>query len=83
MLLLDEATSALDRDNEKKVQASLDQIMKGKTTISVAHRLETIQNSDEIFVFEKGRVAEQGNYQSLINKRGYFYNLEKGTQFIW
>jgi ATP-binding cassette subfamily B protein len=49
--MLDEATSALDRTNEKKVQDSLDKIMVGKTVISVAHRIETIKNSDCIFVF--------------------------------
>ena len=57
-LLLDEATSALDAENEKKVQESLDRIMKGKTTISVAHRIETIKNSDVIYVFEKGKIVE-------------------------
>ena len=51
VLLLDEATSALDRANEQKVQDSLDRMMKARTSISVAHRLETIQNSDEIMVF--------------------------------
>lgn len=56
-LLLDEATSALDRVNEKKVQDSLDEIMIGKTVISVAHRIETIKNSDCIFVFEKGEIV--------------------------
>jgi ATP-binding cassette subfamily B (MDR/TAP) protein 1 len=56
-LMLDEATSALDRANEKKVQDSLDRIMVGKTVISVAHRIDTIKNSDVIFVFEKGRIV--------------------------
>lgn len=51
MLLLDEATSALDSANEKKVQDSLDLIMKGRTVISIAHRIETIKNSDKIFMF--------------------------------
>ena len=81
-LLLDEATSSLDAENEKKVQESLDRIMKGKTTISVAHRIETIKNSDVIYVFEKGKIVEQGTYSALVAKRGYFYNLERGTEFI-
>lgn len=63
MLLLDEATSALDRANEVKVQDSLDQIMHGKTVISIAHRIETIKNSDEIFMFEKGKIIESGTYK--------------------
>ena len=57
ILLLDEATSALDRDNEKKVQESLDSIMKGKTAISIAHRIDTIKNSDEIQVFDHGKIV--------------------------
>ena len=57
MLLLDEATSALDSANEQKVQESLDRIMRSKTTLSVAHRLDTIKNSDEILVFHKGGIV--------------------------
>lgn len=63
ILFLDEATSALDSVNEKKVQACLDEIMKGKTTISIAHRIDTIKNSDEIYVFNKGTVVEKGRYE--------------------
>jgi ABC-type multidrug transport system fused ATPase/permease subunit len=81
ILLLDEATSALDSKNEKKVQDALDQIMVNKTSISIAHRLDTIRNSKLIYVFDKGRVAECGNYDELMDKRGYFYNLEKGIEF--
>ena len=81
-LLLDEATSALDSENEKKVQHSLDNMMKGKTTISIAHRIETIKNSDKIFVFEKGKIVEEGNYSTLVSAKGYFYNLERGTSFL-
>lgn len=54
VLLLDEATSALDSANEKKVQASLDHLMEGKTCLEIAHRIDTIRNSDVIMVFEKG-----------------------------
>lgn len=81
-LLLDEATSALDSKNEQIVQESLDTIMKGKTTISIAHRIDTIKNSERIFVFEKGQIVEEGNYEQLVGARGYFYNLERGTEFI-
>ena len=63
ILLLDEATSALDSENEKKVQDSLDNIMHGKTVISIAHRIETIKNSDTIYMFEKGKIIESGSYQ--------------------
>ncbi len=81
-LLLDEATSALDSENEKKVQAALDSIMANKTSISVAHRIETIKNSDVIYVFEKGKIVEEGTYQKLLGLKGHFYNLEKGTTFL-
>jgi ABC-type multidrug transport system fused ATPase/permease subunit len=57
ILLLDEATSALDGQNEKRVQDSLDRIMTHKTTISIAHRIETIKNADMINVFEKGEIV--------------------------
>ena len=49
--------------------------MKGKTTITIAHRIDTIKNSDVIYVFEKGQIVESGNYNELVSKRGYFYNL--------
>lgn len=62
ILLLDEATSALDAENERKVQESLDNIMSRKTTLTIAHRIETIKNSDTIYVFEKGEVVESGTY---------------------
>ncbi len=75
ILLLDEATSALDSVNEKKVQEALDDIMASKSSISIAHRLDTIKNSKIIYVFDKGRVAESGNYDDLMALKGYFYNL--------
>lgn len=83
IMLLDEATSALDSANELKVQQSLDKIMLNKTTISIAHRIDTIKNSDQIMVFEKGEIVETGTYASLIAQKGFFYNLEQGTAFIW
>lgn len=81
ILLLDEATSALDSVNEQRVQQCLDEIMEGKTSISIAHRLDTIKNSKTIYLFDKGRVAEAGSYEELMAKKGYFYNLEKGIEF--
>jgi ABC-type multidrug transport system fused ATPase/permease subunit len=57
------------------VQDALDQIMVNKSSISIAHRLDTIKNSKLIYVFDKGRVAECGAYEELMAKKGYFYNL--------
>ena len=56
--------------------------MQGKTTITIAHRIDTIKNSDVIYVFDKGQIVEAGNYEQLVSKKGYFYNLERGTQFV-
>lgn len=56
--------------------------MTNKTTINIAHRLETIKNSETIYVFDKGQIVEQGNYGNLVDMKGYFYNLERGTQFV-
>ena len=82
VLLLDEATSALDSANEKKVQDSLDRMMKGRTSITVAHRIDTIKNSDQIMVFHQGKIVEVGIYSELIERKGYFYSLERGLEIL-
>ena len=78
ILILDEATSALDAQNEKSVQASLDKIMEGKTSVIVAHRISTIRDADEILVFHEGNIIERGTYQQLNEMQGTFYKLERG-----
>jgi len=65
VLLLDEATSALDEDSQKKVQQALENIMKGRTTIIIAHRMSTIENCNKIFVLESGTLKEEGNFEEL------------------
>lgn len=76
ILLLDEATSALDVESERVVQQALDRIMKGRTTVVVAHRLSTIQNADVISVLQDGKVIEQGNHETLLEKKnGSYYKL--------
>ena len=79
VLILDEATSALDAENEKIVQAALDKIMTGKTSVIVAHRISTIRDADEIVVFNEGEVVEKGKYEHLMAQKGIFYKLEKGA----
>ncbi|XP_010318180.1 putative ABC transporter B family member 8 [Solanum lycopersicum] len=75
ILLLDEATSALDVQSEQLVQEALDQLMVGRTTVVVAHRLNTIRNLDSIAFISEGKVLEKGTYSYLKDKRGAFFNL--------
>lgn len=75
ILILDEATSALDSFTESQIQESLASLMKGKTTLVVAHRLSTLLNMDRILVFDKGRIVEDGTHTSLIAKKGLYQSL--------
>lgn len=77
ILLLDEATSNLDSDSEKAVQKALEVLMKGRTTLVVAHRLSTVRNADRIYVMKKGTVLEQGNHDELLAAGGEFSRLYK------
>ncbi|TVY82673.1 ABC transporter BEA3 [Lachnellula suecica] len=75
LLLLDEATSSLDSESEKLVQAAFERAGKGRTMVVVAHRLATVQNADVIFVLGGGKVLETGNHQSLLKRRGVYYQM--------
>jgi ATP-binding cassette subfamily B protein len=75
ILLLDEATSALDYKNEKLIQEAINNVSKNKITITVAHRLSTVVNSDRILVLDKGTLIEQGTHQELMGKQGFYYTL--------
>jgi glucan exporter ATP-binding protein len=81
ILILDEATSALDAVTEAKVNAALDEVMKGRTTFVIAHRLSTIRNATRILVFENGRVIESGTFDELVAQGGHFAALA-AAQFM-
>jgi len=79
ILILDEATSSLDNITERLIQTSLDKLSKGRTTIVIAHRLLTIQNSDKILVLSKEGISEQGTHQELIKQGNYYASLHKAS----
>ena len=79
VLILDEATSSIDSRTEKMVQDGMDKLMSGRTTFVIAHRLSTIKNSDVIMVLDQGRIIERGNHESLLAKKGIYYQLYTGA----
>ena len=78
VLILDEATSSIDSRTEKLVQDSMDQVMKGRTSFVIAHRLSTVKNSDAIIVLSKGRIIERGDHEELLEQKGVYYKLYTG-----
>src|SRR5690606_40377672 len=77
LLLLDEATSALDAESETQVQAALERLMSGRTTIVIAHRLATVLSCDRILVLDQGRVVEEGTHASLSAAGGLYARLAR------
>ena len=75
ILILDEATSSIDSQTEEIIQKAMSILMKGRTTFIIAHRLSTIKNADKIYLLEKGRIIEEGNHESLIQKKGKYYEM--------
>ena len=80
ILILDEATSALDNESEVVVSQSLERLAIGRTTVTIAHRLTTIQNADRILVLSEGRIVEAGNHRELLEKKGIYHQLYTSVQ---
>lgn len=77
ILILDEATAAMDTETERKIQTAIEKLSKGRTTITIAHRLSTLRDADKLIVIENGKVPEAGTHLELINKKGIYYKLYK------
>jgi len=75
ILILDEATASVDSETEKEIQKALDNLVQGRTTIAIAHRLSTLQRADRLVVLDRGQVVEEGTHEELMARQGAYYNL--------
>ena len=75
IMILDEATSNVDTHTEVKIQKAMEELMRGRTSFVIAHRLSTVVNADKILVIEKGRIAEEGKHEALLEKNGIYKSL--------
>ncbi|MCA1032570.1 ABC transporter ATP-binding protein/permease [Bacillus timonensis] len=80
ILILDEATSSIDTITEIKIQEALQRLMKGRSSFVIAHRLNTIQQADQIFVLDAGKIIERGTHQSLLQEKGFYYGLYQNNK---
>jgi ATP-binding cassette subfamily B protein len=78
ILILDEATSSIDTRTEEIIQKGMDQLMQGRTSFVIAHRLSTVRNADEIMVLENGEIIERGDHEALLKQKGRYYELYNG-----
>ena len=80
LLILDEATSSVDTETEKEIQRALDNLVAGRTTIAIAHRLSTLRKADRLVVMDRGRIVEIGNHDELMARQGHYYRLYQAQQ---
>ena len=77
ILILDEATAAVDTETEQAIQQSINMLIKGRTTISIAHRLSTLRDADTLIVIDEGKIVEEGTHEELLAKKGVYYKLKE------
>src|SRR5690606_9833292 len=77
ILILDEATASVDTETEQEIQRALDNLVKGRTTIAIAHRLSTLRQADRLVVLDRGRIVEQGEHEDLLARRGPYFRLHE------
>ena len=77
-MILDEATSSIDTHTEKLIEKGMDELMKGRTTFVIAHRLSTVRNANAIMVLEHGQIVERGDHEELLALKGRYYQLYTG-----
>jgi len=83
ILILDEATSSVDTETELEIQAALDNLIRGRTTLAIAHRLSTLRRADRLVVLERGQVVEEGRHEELLAKRGAYFRLDRAQTMFF